>query len=144
MHAPFNLQAKFSAMGKSETTPEQMKSRISQNLPVVLALFRAGIQVVPGSDTGLQGYGLIRELELYVAAGLTPLQAIQSATIVSAPAMGMDHDTGTVEPGKRADLILVNGDPLTNISDLRKVSKTVANGRVYDTAKLWRSVSFNP
>jgi imidazolonepropionase-like amidohydrolase len=42
------------------------------------------------------------------------------------------------------DLILVNGDPLTNISDLRKVSKTVANGRVYDTAKLWRSVSFNP
>jgi imidazolonepropionase-like amidohydrolase len=87
---------------------------------------------------------LIRELELYVQAGLTPLQAIQSATVVSARAMGMDRDTGTVEPGKRADLILVRGDPLTNISDLRKVSKTVTNGRVYETGKLWRSVGFKP
>ncbi len=144
LHAPVFLQAKFGAMGNSKTTAAQAKSRMDQNLKVISALYNAGITVVPGSDTGLQGYGLLRELELYVQAGLTPLQAIQSATIVSAHAMGLEHDSGTIERGKRADLILVRGNPLSDISDLRKVSKTVANGRMYDTAKLWKSVGFGP
>jgi imidazolonepropionase-like amidohydrolase len=99
---------------------------------------------VPGIDTGLVGYGLIRELELYVQAGMTPLEAIQSATIVSAHAMHHDRDSGTVEVGKRADLILIDGDPLGNISDLRKVSKVIANGRMYDSGKLWQAAGFRP
>jgi imidazolonepropionase-like amidohydrolase len=90
------------------------------------------------------GYGLLRELELYVQAGMTPLEAIQCATIVSARAMNLDRDSGTVEAGKRADLILVDGNPLANIGDLRTVSQVVANGRLYDTAKLWQSVGFRP
>jgi imidazolonepropionase-like amidohydrolase len=116
----------------------------AQNLAVIGALHRAGIAIVPGSDTGLVGYGLHRELELYVQAGMTPLQAIQSATIVSARAMNLDRDSGTVEPGKRADLILVDGNPIANISDIRKVSRVVANGRLYDTGKLWQSAGFRP
>ncbi len=100
--------------------------------------------IVPGSDTGLIGYGLIRELELYVQAGMTPADAIRSATIVSARAMKLDTDSGTIEAGKRADLILVNGNPLERIGDLRKVSKVVANGRLYQSAELWRSVGFQP
>ena len=75
-------------------------------------------------------------------AGMTPMQAIQAATIVSARAMGLDKDTGTVEAGKRADLILVEGNPLADIRALRHVSEVVANGRLYSAAALWRSVEF--
>jgi imidazolonepropionase-like amidohydrolase len=73
---------------------------------------------------------------------MTPMEAIRSATIVSARAMKLDSDSGTVEAGKRADLILVNGDPVANISDLRKVARVVANGRMYDCGRLWESVGF--
>ena len=73
-----------------------------------------------------------------------PLEAIQSATIVSARAMNLDGDSGTVEPGKRADLILVDGNPLVSFGDIRKVSRVVANGRLYGAASLWRSVGFRP
>ena len=58
--------------------------------------------------------------------------------------MKLDRDSGTVEVGKRADMILVDGDPLTNIGYLRNVSRVVANGRIFDPAKLWRSVGFQP
>jgi imidazolonepropionase-like amidohydrolase len=137
--APFFLNAQFRAMNGGSTAEAR-----AQNLAVIGALHRAGIAIVPGSDTGLVGYGLHRELELYVQAGMTPLQAIQSATIVSARAMNLDRDSGTVEPGKRADLILVDGNPIANISDIRKVSRVVANGRLYDTGKLWQSAGFRP
>jgi imidazolonepropionase-like amidohydrolase len=141
--SPFVLDVKFRGMGGT-TTAEQMHARTAQTLAVIGALHKAGVIIVPGSDTGLVGYGLHRELELYVEAGMTPLEAIQSATIVSARAMKLDRDSGTVEVGKRADLILVDGDPLANIADLRKVSRVVANGRVFDAGKLWQSVGFRP
>ena len=141
--APFVLDAKFRGMGGT-TTAEQMHTRMAQTLAVIGALHRGGVIIVPGSDTGLVGYGLHRELELYVEAGMTPLEAIQSATIVSARAMKLEGDSGTIEVGKRADLILVEGDPLTDIRDLRRVSKVVANGRVFEASKLWGSVGFRP
>jgi imidazolonepropionase-like amidohydrolase len=111
---------------------------------VIGALHKAGIPVVAGSDTGLIGYGLHRELELYVQAGMTPLEAIQTATTVAARAMNLADDSGSIEAGKRADLILVNGNPQENISDIRKVSRVVANGRLYDSDKLWQRVGFRP
>ncbi|HEV3200505.1 MAG TPA: amidohydrolase family protein [Bryobacteraceae bacterium] len=141
--APFVLDAKYRGMG-GQIGAEQMRTRSEQTLAVIGALHKAGVAIVPGSDTGLVGYGLQRELELYVQAGMTPLEAIQSATIVSARAMHLDRDSGTVEPGKRADMILVAGNPLVNIGDIRKVSRVVANGRLYDAANLWRSVGFRP
>jgi len=142
-HAPFMLEAKF--RGQSGTAPaDQTRARLAQYLAVIGALHKAGVAIVPGSDTGLVGYGLHREIELYVQAGMTPLEAIQSATIVSARAMKLDGELGTVEAGKRADLILVDGDPLADIRNLRKVSRVITNGRVFDTARLWRSVGFQP
>jgi imidazolonepropionase-like amidohydrolase len=141
--APFVLESKFRGMGGS-TTAEQMRARTAQTVAAIGALHRAGVIIVPGSDTGLVGYGLLRELELYVQAGMTPLEAIQCATIVSARAMKLDGDSGTVEAGKRADLILVDGNPLSSIGDLRKVTQVVVNGRLYESAKLWQSVGFRP
>jgi imidazolonepropionase-like amidohydrolase len=142
--APQTLVAKFNALGAANGDAAQLSARTAQTVAVIAALHKAGVTIVPGSDTGLIGYGLDRELELYVQAGMTPLEAIQSATIVAARAMKMDGELGTVEAGKRADLILVNGNPLANISDIRKVSQVVTNGWLYDSAKLWRSVGFKP
>lgn len=141
--APAVLDAKFRGMTNASSA-EQMRARMAQTLAVIGALHRAGVPIVAGSDTGLVGYGLHREIELYVAAGMTPIEAIQSATRVPARAMGLDRDSGTVEVGKRADLILVDGDPLQDITTLRRVTRVVANGRVFDATALWRSVGFRP
>jgi imidazolonepropionase-like amidohydrolase len=143
LKSPFILDAKYRGMG-GNTSAAQMRERTAQSIAVIGALHRAGVIIVPGSDTGLVGYGLHREIELYVEAGMSPLEAIQSATIVSARAMGLDRETGTVEAGKRADLILVDGNPLEDVRNLRRVSRVIVNGRMYDPAKLWESVGFRP
>ena len=140
-YAPFTLRSQLSTLTASQTLAD-FRADMANYRSVIGALFKAGIPIVPGSDTGLLGYGVIRELELYVDAGMKPLDAIQAATIVSARAMRLEKESGTIEAGKRADLILVNGNPLENISDLRKISYVVANGRMYDPAILWKSVGF--
>jgi imidazolonepropionase-like amidohydrolase len=143
LQAPAVLDARYRGMGGTSTA-EQMRARTATNLTVIGALYRAGIPVVAGSDTGLPGHGLHREIELYVEAGMTPLDAIRSATIVPARAMGLERELGTVEAGKRADLILVRGNPLKDIRALRQVTRVITAGRVYDPAALWRSVGFKP
>uniref|UniRef100_Q01RZ2 Amidohydrolase n=1 Tax=Solibacter usitatus (strain Ellin6076) TaxID=234267 RepID=Q01RZ2_SOLUE len=142
--APYSLFSKFTAMGAAAAVSAAFQTRMADTLKTIGALYRGGVTLVPGSDTGLVGYGLHRELELYVQAGMTPADAIRAATIVSARAMKLDADSGTIEPGKRADLILVDGNPLERIEDLRKVSHVVSDGRLFDTAPLWRSVGFRP
>jgi imidazolonepropionase-like amidohydrolase len=142
--APFTLSTKFISLGSSTTTATRFQQRMVESEQVIGAFHKAGIPIVAGSDTGLLGYGLYRELELYVKAGMTPLEAIQSATIVPARAMNLANESGTIEPGKRGDVILVDGNPLENISDIRKVTRVVSNGRMYDSAPLWKSVGFQP
>lgn len=142
--APYTVASKFLSLGSPASESERFHARMAESRAVIGALHKAGIPIVAGSDTGLIGYGLHRELELYVEAGMSPLEAIQAATIIAAHAMNLDDDSGSIEPGKRADLVLVNGNPLQNISDIRKVSRMVTNGRLYDSAKLWKSVGFRP
>jgi imidazolonepropionase-like amidohydrolase len=139
--APFSLASKFEAMG-GPVDEAAFRQRMQANGRVIKALYDAGVPIVAGSDTGLIGYGIDRELELYVQAGLPPMAAIQTATLGAARAMKLDHDSGSVEVGKRADLVLVEGDPLANISDLRRVVKVVRNGELYDSEALGRSVGF--
>ncbi len=140
--APFTLASKYRTMGVDPSEAAKYRERMETNRKVVHALLEAGVPIVPGSDTGLIGYGLDRELELYVQAGMTPMQAIQSATIVSARAMKLDQDSGSIEVGKRADLVLIKGSPDKNISDIRQVTSVVTNGRLYDSRKLAQSVGF--
>jgi len=113
-------------------------------LKVTGALHKAGVPIVAGTDVGVPGHTLHREIELYVKAGFTPLEAIQAATIVPARVMKVDQEVGTIEKGKRADLIIVDANPLDNISNIRKIRFVVTQGRLFDTAKLWESVGFKP
>jgi imidazolonepropionase-like amidohydrolase len=107
-------------------------------------LHRAGITIVAGTDQAVPGHSLHREIELYVQSGFTPLEAIQSATTVPAHVMGLDKELGTIETGKRADLILINGDPLQDVHNTRNVEYVITNGTMYHTAELWQSVGFKP
>jgi hypothetical protein len=107
-------------------------------------LHAAGISVVAGTDQGIPGYSLHRELEVYVEAGFTPLEALQSATIQAARAVGVEKESGSLELGKRGDVVLLNADPLVDIHNTRAIWRTVSQGAVYDPAPLWQSVGFLP
>jgi imidazolonepropionase-like amidohydrolase len=141
--APYTVAAKYRALGVPAEEGAKFRERMETNRKVVHALIEAGVPIVAGSDTGLIGYGLDRELELYVQAGMSPMAAIQSVTIVPARVMKMAADAGSVEVGKRADMVLVDGNPLTNISDIRRVVSVVKDGRMYDSKALGRSAGFN-
>jgi len=96
---------------------------------------QAGGILRAGSDpnNGLPALGLHQEMVMFVEAGLTPLQAIQAATINVAKAFRKDKDFGTVEPGKVADIIAVEGDPLKDMWAVQNVKVVVLNGEVVDT-----------
>jgi imidazolonepropionase-like amidohydrolase len=102
------------------------------------------VPVVAGTDEGIPGHSVHREIELYVEAGLTPLEALQAATIVPARAMKLDGELGTIERGKRADLVVLDASPLDAIRNIRSVRWTISDGRVYDAQALWKSVRFQP
>jgi len=102
------------------------------------------VTIVAGTDQTVPGFSLYREIELYVKAGFTPMEAIQAATIVPARVMGLDKKLGTVEAGKEADLIVLQANPLESISNIRTVEEVVTGGTLYETAPLWQSVGFQP
>ncbi len=98
---------------------------------------RAGVRIIAGSDgiglgNLLPGFGLHRELELLVESGLSPMQALQAATINAAQALRKDKELGTIETGKLADLVILEADPLNDISNIRRISAVVVNGRLLD------------
>jgi imidazolonepropionase-like amidohydrolase len=102
------------------------------------------VPVVAGTDKGVPGFSLQREIELYVDGGMTPLEAIQAATVVPARAMKLDRELGTIEPGKRADLVVLADDPLQHISNIRLAVWVTIAGQLYDTATLWRAAGYGP
>ncbi|HUQ45107.1 MAG TPA: amidohydrolase family protein [Gemmatimonadaceae bacterium] len=107
--------------------------------------FRAGGLLLAGTDpTGyggvVAGYANHRELELLVEAGLTPLEAIMVGTLNGARYLGREHRIGSIAVGKRADLVVVRGDPSVCIADVEQVETVFKDGVGYDSAKLFASV----
>src|SRR2546423_706215 len=86
----------------------------------------------------ISGASLHRELQLFVRAGLTPLQALQTATLNPAAYFGKTSDWGTIAPGKIADLVVLRGNPLVDIANTRAVAAVVADGRYYSPRDLDR------
>ncbi len=143
-HVPAQLKEALDSPAAPADRAALTEARWQAILGTLRALHAAGIPMVAGTDQAIPGYSLHRELELYVEAGFTPLEALQAATIEPAIALGVERESGSLDVGKRGDVLLLNADPLVDIHNTRAVWKTVAAGAVYDPAPLWRSVGFAP
>ena len=104
-------------------------------------MHRAGVEFLAGTDANgvspvMPGFALHRELELLVASGLTPLEALQSATRNAARYLAAAKEAGTVEVGKAADLVLLNADPLLDIRNTQQIDSVVMRGRYFSRGDL--------
>ena len=116
-------------------TPAQLaaiRGGMEQRFELLAALDRAGAPLMAGSDCPgcslMPGRSLHDELRLYVEAGLSPLRALRAATLDAARFLGLDAELGTLEAGKKADLVVVSGDPLASVDALREPLAVVADG----------------
>lgn len=123
------------------TTRDDARASFAKMRTYVTVLKRAGVPILAGTD----GYGpeLVRELEHYVAGGMTTAEALSTATIAAARNVGADGRTGSITVGKEADLLLVDGDPEANIGDLRQVQAVVLDGIYLDGDELRREAGFS-
>ncbi len=106
-------------------------------------MYKAGVPLVAGTDE-ISGFTLQRELELYVKAGITPAQVLQIATWNGAKYTRTTADRGSVTVGKRADLVLVDGDPTVDISDIRKVALVIHQGKAYYPSEIDEALGIKP
>jgi imidazolonepropionase-like amidohydrolase len=139
------IPRELEGMMSSDVRPDEVADRsamFERFVAIVGELHKRGVPLVAGTDISVPGHSLHRELELYVQAGFTPLEAIQAATIVPARMMHLDKEAGTIEPGKRADLVVLAGDPMADIHNIRKVETVVARGKSYAPAPLWKLIGF--
>ena len=102
-------------------------------------MYKRGVAIVPGTD-GLPGFLYHRELELYEKAGIPAAEVLKMATINSAKITGVSDSLGSIEVGKKADLILIDGNPVENISDIRRVEWTIKGGHLYFAEKLYNKM----
>ncbi len=112
-------------------------------LNLVKKMYDSGITIVAGTDA-LGGFTLHRELENYVRAGIPAPQVLQLDTLGAARVMKRDGELGSIEPGKLADVIVVDGDPATRISDIRRVQTVIKGGVRYDVTELDRALGVKP
>jgi imidazolonepropionase-like amidohydrolase len=122
---------------------QRYQDSFHQMLKMTKALYDAGVPIVAGTDA-LAGFTLHRELELYVQAGIPAPKALQLATLGAARVMKRDQELGSIAPGKLADMILVAGDPVTHISDIRHTDTVVKDGVVYHSSDLYQAIGVRP
>ncbi len=123
------------------TTRDDVRASFRHMVDYVGAMYKAGVPIVAGTDGA--GIELVHELELYVEAGLTPAQALSTATIAPARNVHADNRTGSIDVGKEADLLLVDGDPEKNVGDLRHVDEVVLDGALLDGNALRKEAGFS-
>jgi imidazolonepropionase-like amidohydrolase len=113
----------------------QQKILFDRNLELVGAMHRAGVGILAGTDVlnpyCFPGFSIHNELEWLVKAGLSPMEALQTATLNPARYLGQTKDFGTVEPDKIADLVLLEGNPLVDIGNTRKIAAVVMRGKYF-------------
>lgn len=136
---------RLSSRPAAPSTAREQQASLTDRL--LLAFVAGGGRIVVGTDAGCCGGGTQiaglanrRPVEGLVAMGFTPLEAIRLATLAGATFLGIDKRTGSIEPGKEADLVIVAGNPLERIRDLENVELVFANGLAYDPKALLSSV----
>ena len=142
---------KFTQQVEADFNADSLDTRrkfIDKELEVVQLLHKAGVPFLAGTDTPpgvyiFPGFSLHEELQRFVAAGFTPLEALQTATLNPAKFFGMQDQLGTIERGKIADLVFFDANPLDDIRNTQKVSGVILNGRFLsrsDLQKILQSV----
>ena len=126
-----------------EKTWQRYEKSYAKMIEFTGRMYKAGIPLVAGTDD-IAGFTLQRELELYVQAGLTPSQVLQVATWNGARYARVLDDRGVITPGRRADLILVDGDPTRNISDIRKVALVIKGDVAYYPSEVHEALGIKP
>jgi hypothetical protein len=127
---------------KGWTTEDfEFQTKVYSNLvEIVRGMHRAGVEFLAGTDVAnpycFPGFSLHDELELLVQAGFTPLEALQTATRNPARFMGREEDLGTIEPGRLADMVLLDANPLQAIGNTRKISAVIYGGRLFSRPAL--------
>jgi Tol biopolymer transport system component/imidazolonepropionase-like amidohydrolase len=116
----------------SRAAPERNERTARQARMTTGKLARAGITIGTGTDIWQIPTGVHMELEELVASGMSPGEAIRAATSSSAHILGVDKDLGTIEAGKRADLVLLDADPLADIRNTRRIASVIKGGRLVD------------
>jgi imidazolonepropionase-like amidohydrolase len=106
---------------------------------LIRLLHDGGVEILLGSDApqiwNVPGFAAHRELQLYVAAGLTPYEALRTGTVNIARHLGEEGESGVVRPGARADLVLLDANPLDNIENTQRIAGVVVNGRWISSAE---------
>ena len=133
--------AEFAARFKPENRLLR-EVRYQKGLDIIRMMHSGGVQLLAGTDLGnpflYAGFSLHDELALFVQAGLSPMSALQTATINPAKYAGKEKESGTVTQGKIADLVLLDANPLKDISNTKKINAVVVNGRLLSRKDLDR------
>ncbi len=141
---PLTVQRYFRSGGGGLPVPDGMDETYKQSaeafLKMVKLLYDNGIPIVAGTDN-LAGFTLHLEMENYVKAGIPPNEVLKIATLGNATVLGRQSEIGSIEPGKRANLVLIDGDPTRNISDIRRVKWVLRDGLIYDPVKILNRLS---
>ena len=142
---PAQLRRQALSQGLPVTAANDQRYRDSYTamLRMTRKLFEAGVPILVGTDASA-GVMLHRELELEVEAGIPAAKALQNATWLAATVLKQQATIGSIRVGKRADLLLVEGDPIANISDVRRGRLVVNGGTVYDPSQVYAAVGILP
>lgn len=120
---------------------KRIRELLERHKQLVRDMHKAGVPLLAGTDVSgfnpvLAGFGLHDELALLVECGLTPMEALQTATVNPAKYFGLENEFGTIEEGKAADLVLLDADPLKDIHNTQKVRSVVMRGRFFSRSDL--------
>lgn len=135
---------RFAGQVKHEFNTDDLSTRrrfVEKELQVVKAMHAAGVPFLAGTDTPpgvyiFPGFSLHEELQRFVVAGFSPLEALQTATLNPARFFGRENELGAIEKGKLADMVLLDANPLDDIRNTQKIAGVVANGRYFSRADL--------
>ncbi len=144
-YMPLSIRDQWKNDVRVATATEEIRANhmkfFEKNLAIVGAMNDAGVGLLAGTGTYMPGLDLQDELALFVQAGLSPMEALQTATYNAAKCLGMLDSMGTVERGKVADLVLLDADPLQDIRNTQKIAAVVVGGKIYQKAALQKMLA---
>lgn len=141
-YIPASIRKQWSEYAKEHSGPSPWDKVMERHLQIIGVMHRAGVPILAGTDTAwgvpftYAGFTLHDELGLLVRAGLTPTEVLRSATIDPARFLGIEGDLGSIEKGKIANLVLLDGDPIPDIHNSTRISAVFLSGRYFNRAAL--------